>query len=52
MIRKSIWSLLGLIAASAASADWEVNMPKGVTELSKETYDLHMMPSESSFSAS
>ncbi|MBT8108840.1 MAG: cytochrome c oxidase subunit II [Gammaproteobacteria bacterium] len=43
MIRKSIWSLLGLIAASAASADWAVNMPKGATELSKETYDLHMM---------
>ena len=43
MIRKSIWSLLGLFAASTASADWAVNMPKGVTELSKETYDLHMM---------
>jgi cytochrome c oxidase subunit 2 len=43
MIRKSIWSLLGLIAASAASADWAVNMPRGATELSKETYDLHMM---------
>jgi cytochrome c oxidase subunit 2 len=43
MIRKSIWSLLGLIAASSANADWAFNMPKGVTELSKETYDLHMM---------
>jgi cytochrome c oxidase subunit 2 len=43
MIRKSIWSLLGLIVASTANADWAVNMPKGVTELSKETYDLHMM---------
>jgi cytochrome c oxidase subunit 2 len=43
MIRKSIWSLLGLVAASAANADWALNMPKGVTELSKETYDLHMM---------
>ena len=43
MIRKAALSLLGLVAASTASADWAVNMPQGVTELSKETYDLHMM---------
>ena len=43
MIRKAFISLLGLVAASAANADWALNMPKGVTELSKETYDLHMM---------
>ena len=43
MIRKSFLSLLGLVAASTANADWALNMPKGVTELSKETYDLHMM---------
>ncbi len=43
MIRKSFWSLLGLIMASTASADWELNMPEGVTDLSQETYDLHMM---------
>ena len=43
MIRKSLLSLLGLIMASTANADWALNMPKGVTELSKETYDLHMM---------
>ncbi len=43
MIRQSFLSLLGLVLANTASADWEVNMPKGVTELSKETYDLHMM---------
>ena len=43
MIRKSFLSLLGLVMASTACADWELNMPKGVTELSKETYDLHMM---------
>jgi cytochrome c oxidase subunit 2 len=35
--------LLGLTLANAANADWALNMPKGVTELSKETYDLHMM---------
>ena len=43
MIRKSFLSLLGLVMASTAHADWALNMPKGVTELSKETYDLHMM---------
>ena len=43
MIRKSLISLLGVLWASAASADWALNMPKGVTELSAETYDLHMM---------
>jgi len=43
MIRKSFLGLLGLIMASTASADWALNMPKGVTDLSKETYDLHMM---------
>ena len=43
MIRKSFFSLLGLLLAGTASADWELNMPKGVTELSAETYGLHMM---------
>ena len=43
MIRKSLLSLLGALWAGAASADWGLNMPKGVTELSAETYDLHMM---------
>ena len=43
MMRKSFLSLLGFLMSTKALADWEVNMPKGVTELSKETYDLHMM---------
>ena len=43
MIRKLFLGLLGLFVASTASADWALNMPKGVTELSQETYDLHMM---------
>ena len=43
MIRKTLLSLLGLAWASAASADWALNMPRGITELSAETYDLHMM---------
>ena len=43
MIRNSILSLLGILWASSASAEWALNMPRGVTELSAETYDLHMM---------
>ena len=43
MIRKSFLSLLGLVATGVAQADWALNMPKGVTELSAETHDLHMM---------
>ena len=43
MIRKSLLCVLGTIWASSASADWALNMPRGVTELSAETYDLHMM---------
>jgi len=43
MIRKSLLSLLGLTWASAAKADWALNMPRGITELSAETYDLHML---------
>ena len=42
MIRKLFWSLLGLVLTSAANADWALNMPKGVTDLSVETYNLHM----------
>jgi cytochrome c oxidase subunit II len=43
MARKSLLSLLGLVWASTASADWVFNMPEGITKLSEETYDLHMM---------
>ena len=43
MIRKSFLSLVGLLMAGTANAEWALNMPKGVTDLSKETYDLHMM---------
>lgn len=43
MIRKSFLSVLGLVMAGTASAEWGLNMPKGVTELSAETYGLHMM---------
>ena len=43
MIRNTILSLLSLLLASTAKADWALNMPRGVTDLSQETYDLHMM---------
>jgi cytochrome c oxidase subunit 2 len=43
MIRKTFLSLLSLTWASAATADWELNMPRGVTDLSAETYELHML---------
>ena len=43
MIRKFITSVLGIVWASAANADFALNMPQGVTELSAETYDIHMM---------
>jgi len=43
MTRKPIFSLLGLCLAGTANADWALNMPKGITDLSLETYNLHMM---------
>lgn len=43
MLRKSFFGLPGLTFASAAKADWALNMSRGVTDLSAETYDLHMM---------
>jgi len=42
MIRKTLVGLAGLAWGSTAFADWGLNMPQGVTELSKETYNLHM----------
>jgi len=43
MIRNSLLSFLGILWATSARAEWALNMPRGVTELSAETYDLHMM---------
>ena len=43
MIRKLCLSVAGLLATGNALADWTLNMPEGVTELSAETYGLHMM---------
>lgn len=43
MIRNSFLSLLGFCLAGTAKADWALNMPRGITDLSAETYGLHMM---------
>jgi cytochrome c oxidase subunit 2 len=43
MLRKLFLVLIGLASASAANADWAINMPRGITELSNETFSLHMM---------
>ena len=36
------FGLLAMLAQSAA-ADWALNMPQGVTKISHEVYDLHML---------
>jgi cytochrome c oxidase subunit 2 len=43
MSGKWFLSLLGISVSGASRADWALNMPTGVTELSAETYGLHMM---------
>ena len=35
-------TLVAALAAPAAHANWALNMPKGVTSMSKEIYSLHM----------
>ena len=36
-------AVMGLATAPAALADWEVNLTEGVTDISREVYDLHML---------
>ncbi len=43
MLGKTCSMLAGLLLATTAHADWTLNMPKGVTDLSAETYGIHMM---------
>jgi cytochrome c oxidase subunit 2 len=43
MIRNIFTAVLALLAAGDALADLAVNMPRGVTELSAETYQIHMI---------
>lgn len=42
MIQKMCLGVAGLLATGWVSADWALNMPQGATELSAETYALHM----------
>lgn len=42
MTRKLILGLAVLLAAGPACADWAINMPQGVSEMSIETWRLHM----------
>ncbi len=43
MLKKLCALVVGALFAGSASADWALNMPEGVTDLSAETYRLHMM---------
>ena len=44
-IRRSFFITAAMLSllASPAWADWELNMPRGVTDLSVKIYDLHML---------
>lgn len=42
MTRKLLLGLPLSLVAGTASADWAVNMPKGISEMSAQTYRLHM----------
>lgn len=45
--KAKLWLALTVAAVSMFStnlqADWELNMPQGVTQISRDTYDLHML---------
>ena len=43
MTRKLCTGVVALLLAGNAFAEWALNMPKGVTELSAETYEIHMV---------
>lgn len=43
MLKKLCVLVVGALFAGSAFADWALNMPEGVTDLSAETYRLHMM---------
>ncbi|HAK50605.1 MAG TPA: cytochrome c oxidase subunit II [Gammaproteobacteria bacterium] len=43
MLYRSACGMLLLSCSSMISADWTVNMTKGVTEISRQVYDLHMI---------
>lgn len=37
------FALMAMLLGSWAQADWELNMPKGVTDISQDVYGLHML---------
>jgi cytochrome c oxidase subunit 2 len=44
LMRPAVAGVLAAFAALPARADWDLlNMPKGVSELSREIYDMHMI---------
>lgn len=43
MKRRNLGWLLGSIISSSAWADMQLNLTKGVTDISREVYDLHML---------
>lgn len=40
---RGLTAVLLSLASGAALADWELNMPRGVTEISNQVYELHML---------
>ena len=42
-IARALAGMLLALFALPLWADWEVNLPRGVTEISNEVYDMHMM---------
>lgn len=43
MLKRLCAAVCGVLLAGPALADWALNMPEGITDLSAETYRLHMM---------
>lgn len=43
LMAKTLAGLAMLLGAGNAFADYQLNMPEGVTEMSREIYDLHML---------
>jgi len=40
---RGLFALMAMLLGSWAQADWTLNMPKGVTDISQEVYGLHML---------
>jgi cytochrome c oxidase subunit 2 len=42
-LQRAFFALTALLVSSVARADWALNMPRGVTDISQEVYGLHML---------